>query len=66
MTILYICCCFVLILLIFLLVYAISIYTSKADCNHEWDVIEEANFEDGCVLVLVCKQCGKIKKIKMP
>lgn len=35
-------------------------------CNHKWEVIERSLDSWGFVtLVLVCNECGKIKKIKV-
>ncbi len=57
------------LLIIFLVVYSQK-YENEWNCNHDWKTYAENEVRDDFEgtsheVILICKKCGKIKKIKL-
>lgn len=57
------------ILIITLLIVYKRKYQKEWDCNHKWETYAEneilENFGISNEVILICKECGKIKKMKL-
>lgn len=58
------------ILIIILLVVYTQKHQKEWDCNHNWETYAENEIRDDFEgtsheVILICKKCGKIKKVKL-